>query len=110
MRLAFRALIEATRQPKQPPAPGPDINWPIAGGAAAAGLLSNATMHAREAKRGAHLLRTGKKMSRTLVKDIRGEMIKDTKYARNLKLGALGVGAGTLGLYLYDKYGHKRNG
>lgn len=112
MRPAFRAILEAvsTIKPikqRQPPAQRADVNWPIAGGAAAAGLLSNSAMHAKEARRGAYMLKSPR-IGKMLANNIRREMGTDIKYAKRLKLGALGVGAGTLGLYLYDKYGNKR--
>lgn len=108
MRPAFRALIEAIKQHKQSPSPGPDINWPITGGAAAAGLLSNSAMHAKEARRGTYMLKSPR-ISKVLASNIRKEMVHDVKYAKRLKLGALGVGAGTLGIYLADKYGRNRS-
>jgi hypothetical protein len=113
MRPAFTAIIEAvsTIKPikqRQAPAPRADINWPIAGGAAAAGLMSNSAMHAKEARRGAYMLKSPR-IGKGLANNIRKEMVHDVKYARGLKLGALGVGAGTLGIYLADKYLHNRN-
>ena len=111
MRPAFRAILEAvsTIKPikqRQAPAPRADVNWPIAGGAAAAGLLSNASMHAKEARRGAYMLKSPR-LGKVLAKNIKGEMLRDVKYAKRLKWGALGVGAGTLGIYLADKYAHR---